>query len=224
MKKTSLKRAATWTGVIVLMVAAYVASPPFIAYWSSRHAPAALPVLHTLWAPLDLYARHPHWPGSTQYVEYEMWATRRLQDHFALEIEAKLNEQTQCIFAGTPLSDVVSYLSAVHDHPMDLLDGVDEDVPLTMNMTGTLRDVLDQVSQLTGLAAAPLGKRIVIGPAAEVERLVAEAEAATSSGRWIADLVVLGNLALIVTVIVLLWRRRAARRAASHASRPGLAE
>jgi hypothetical protein len=219
--RNHLTSVAKWATVAVLLLAAYVASPPFLGYWSQRHVPAVVPVLQAMWSPLELYARHPRWPGSTRYVEYEMWANRGLQNQFASEADVKLNEQTQCIFAGTPLSDVVSYLSAVHDHPMDLLDGIDEDTPLTMNMSGTLRDALDQVAKSTGLAAAPVGKRIVIGPQAEVEVLVADAEAAANSGKWIANLVVLGNVILIVAVIVLFWRWRAARRRAAMKAAAG---
>jgi len=220
-RRSRLRRVVLWPAAAVLLLAAYALSPPFLSYWVTRYAPPAMPVLRALWSPLELYARHPAWPGSRAYVEYEMWANRRLQDHFASDADVKLNEMTQIQFNGTPLSDVASYLSALHDHRIELLEGIDGDIPVTMNANGKLRDALDQLVQPLGLAAAPVGTKIVIGPPAEVERLVVEADAAASSGRWIADLVVLANLVLIVAVIVLLLRRRSARQRVAFAASSG---
>lgn len=206
-----LKRCLFWSGVALGLLVLYVASWPFVSFWSERHLRAALPVVRAVYAPLEVYFRN-EWPGTRMYGRYTSSCIRTLNEHARGDVNARLDDQTSIQFAGTPLRDVVSYVSEVHGFYIEVLEDVDGDVEITVTSNATLRDALDELLQPLGLAAAPVGRKLVIGPPETVQRLAAEAEAAANASKLRGNLMVLGGLALFVGLIVLIVRRRSARR------------
>jgi hypothetical protein len=206
-----LKRGFIWSGVTLGLLVLYLASCPFVMFWSERYLPAAtFPVVRAGYAPLEAYCRE-EWPGSGFYGQYAGRCLRALNEHARGDASAALEEQTSVQFVQTPLRDVISYVSELHNFHIELLDGVDGDVEVTANSKATVREVLDEMLHPLGLAVAPVGRNLVIGSPEVVQGLVAEA-AAAEAGKLRGNLIVLGVLVLLVTVIVLLWRRRVARR------------
>lgn len=75
-----LKRAASWTAALLLLIAGYVLGAPFAILLIARHCPAALPIIDAAFAPLHVYANDTALPGSAVYVSYADWCQRQFQD------------------------------------------------------------------------------------------------------------------------------------------------
>jgi hypothetical protein len=208
-----LKRCLFWTGIALGLLVFYIASWPFVFFWCERNLHAGIPVVRAVYAPLEVYSRN-EWPGSRMYGQYTSWCISTLQEHSRGDASARLNEQINIEFAQTPLRDVISYVSEIQGFQIELLDEVDGDVEVTANSNGTVGELLDQMLHPLGLAAAPVGRKLVIGSPEAVQRLAAEAAAAAQAGKLRGNLIVLGGLVLIVAVIVLVVRRRAGQRRA----------
>lgn len=76
-RRPLLKRVAVWTAAVVLLLAGYVGSAPFVVNLVLPRFPAAEPAIIAIYAPLLLYTKgHPNWPGNRAFVEYEAWCRR----------------------------------------------------------------------------------------------------------------------------------------------------
>jgi len=216
-----LKRGLRWSAVTFALLTAYIASPPFLAYWSQRHVPALVPVLRALWSPLELYARHPRWPGSTMYVGYEQWAYEQLQYGLEPEADKLLDVSSQLDFRDVPLNLVAEYVSQIHDHPIELTPDTDGEVLVTINSTAPLRDHLEQMTKSHGLVYAVIGKRVVIGPPAIVESMIGAADATAHPHRRRNNVIVVVGFLFLIAAIVLILRRHSGRRRAIIAAAAG---
>jgi len=201
-----LKRGLFSTGVVLGLLVFYVASWPFVSFWCERNLRAALPVVRAVYAPLAVYCRE-ELPGSRRYSLYSAQTINELKGHVRGDASGRLHYQTKFQFVGTPLRDVVSCVSELHDIHIELLDDVDDDVEVTANVIAPLGEALDGMLQPLDLAAVPIGRKLVIGRPEAVQQLAAE----TAAGRMRANRIV---LVLVVAVTVLLVRRRAVRRRA----------
>jgi hypothetical protein len=81
MRRPTLKRAAVWTTVVLLLLALYVAGAPIIWFVTWKYVPDLIPVVSVCYVPFNIYRSHPDWPGSVWIGEYYDWCyneTRRL--------------------------------------------------------------------------------------------------------------------------------------------------
>jgi len=213
--RSRLKSAAKWAAVVAVTLSAYVASQVFVSYFCNRHAPALSPVIRALYAPLELYyVRHPTWPGSRSYVQYEEWVYQQLQRLSGEQTDLELYVMSQLEFNDVSLNVVAEYVSKIHEYPIELTPDTDGDVLVTLKATAPLRDHLGQITRPHGLVFGVIENRVVIGPPATVENLVTQADAAAHPHRFRNNVIAIVGLALFIAVIVLLLRRRAARRRA----------
>jgi hypothetical protein len=207
-----LKRGLFWTGVALGLLMLYVASCPFVIYSCARTFDKALPIVQAVYAPLQTYCMK-ELPGTRAYGRYLSFCIRMLERGERGDVNARLDAPTVLQLLDAPLRDTLSYACSVHDVQFELLDGVDGSVRVDLNSTtGTLRDALESVLHPLGLAAVPLGNKIVVGPAVTVERIAAEARAEESGRKLRGNLIILGGFVLMIGVIVLILRRRASRR------------
>jgi hypothetical protein len=206
----------------VLLLGAYAASAPFVFFWIQHRLPSAIPTLQAVYAPLAVYSRHAEWPGSISYIHYQSWCHRTLQEYTLGPEDAnrKLDELTQIQFSGSPLRDIVNYLSEVHGYPIELDDSADGDTELTANHSAPLQDALAQLLDPHGLVAAPDEGRIVIGTSAAIERIVAQRRAANPLHVWGPLVLGTGGTALVIAAVLLIRRIMMNRRRARPVVNP----
>jgi len=221
-----LKRAARWTAAAVLLVAAYFASAPIAFFLSARHFQRAVPALVTVYSPTIVYTQNQRWPGCLRYREYCQWIQNKLDEQLAgpYDINVARDTMTQVEFTNCPLHVIAKHLSKSFRCPIDLAPNVDGEIQLTMTLSaqsGPLRDILERLLEPHGLVAALVGKGMVVCKPADVQSLIAEADANARKRR--SSLIVLGSLGLIVAFAVLLLRRSGFSRRAGMAETSAVA-
>jgi len=80
-RRPILKRVALWTAAVVLVLAGYLASLPFVDFVDSRY-PVARPVLVVLYSPILLVIGREDAPGHDLYIAYLEWAREHLEAAF----------------------------------------------------------------------------------------------------------------------------------------------
>jgi hypothetical protein len=177
-RRTLLNRIALWMTGVVLALTVYLATQPFLFYLCGRQFPRAIPALLHVYAPARIYCDQ-EWIGTTQFAEYSYWGFYTLAEYHRGDERSNeiLDESSTIQFSGTPLRDVIGYLSEVHAYPIEPGSEVDGDVEITVNLNGPLRNCLQTILESHGLTAWPANKRIVIGTPAAVQRIRADERA-----------------------------------------------
>ncbi|MFO1096422.1 MAG: hypothetical protein U0992_24415 [Planctomycetaceae bacterium] len=211
-RHTILKRVAAWTAGVLLLLTAYVLGAHLCYSTIGRRIPASAPIVAGLYAPLSVYSRHPDWPGSRLYVRYVIWSDREFANHFILTADPRkvLDEQTDVVFHGTSLHDVITYLREVHSCRIEFDPDVDTEQEITIVQQGTVRDVTQSLLTPLGLAAAADRERILIGTPAALERAAAESRRSNSILYF-----TLAVLVVLTAVTVVWWSRRNHKRPAA---------
>lgn len=70
--RSLLKRAALWTAAVVLGIVGYVAGMPIVGYVAFAYAPASMPFLEIVYAPV-IFALDRELPGTRAYLTYYFW-------------------------------------------------------------------------------------------------------------------------------------------------------
>ncbi|MFO1096421.1 MAG: hypothetical protein U0992_24410 [Planctomycetaceae bacterium] len=205
-RHTILKRVAAWNAGVLLLLALYVASVPFVAFWSEAHAPRLRPFLRVLFAPVVVYVQHHNWPGSRAYMRYEAWCDKKLTSYYAKDpLTQKLDRDLCDIrFTETSLNQVAGFLSTLHECRVELDPSASPEVVITATAKTTLRDSLKLVLEPHGLAAAPIGERIVIGTPERIQQLTTGLRPGNAMRAWAAGLLSL----LVFLSALLIFRRR----------------
>ena len=193
---------------VVLLMASYVASPPFAFYFSEHHYPNAVPTLLVVYAPVRKFIQNPDWAGSKSYAEYSQWAYNEIAANLIGDplSNIRLDAPTMVQFASTPVRDVIDYLSELHSYAIELDPDVDGDIEVTISSTAPLRDALSAILEPHDLLAWPAKDRIVIGTSAAVKRIRAEDRASrrVAPAAWLF----LASFVLSAGTLVLLLCRR----------------
>jgi hypothetical protein len=196
-----LNRIAKWTAAGMLLLAWYFASPPFAFRVAQRHFPAALPALTTIYRPSEYYVTHEELPGSKLYHWYMGRSDRIARNALreAIDPHAKLLEPTGLEFTGTPLRDVLSYASEIHEISLDLDASVDGEVKVTINASGIpMQKALEELLKPHGLIAVPDGERIIISTPEAIERKQTTAAAEVAAHARIVQTVLIVLLAVTI--------------------------
>jgi hypothetical protein len=119
--RTKSRRFTVCAAAAVLLLAWYVASPPFVFPVAETFVPKAMPGLRVIYGPVEAYAVNQDLPGSKLYGTYIGRTVPVVKNALnPINPHATLLEPTQVEFRQTPLRDVLSYMSEIHGVELEL--------------------------------------------------------------------------------------------------------
>lgn len=186
-----------------MLLTAYLASYPCIFFLTVQHWQRAVPALQFFYAPLHGYNRNPQYFGSQTYKDYVAWADTAIAYRVIGDIDSDriLRTKTDIDFTNAPLRDVVSYLSELHAHPLELDPDVDGGIEVTLQSRATLGESLTELLEPHGLVAWPAHNHIAIGTPVAIER-TKDADRANNPvpiGAWILlALAIVSGISLVL--------------------------
>jgi len=201
--------------LVLFLLAWYFASPVFVGHWLRTAAPWAAPAMQVVYWPVQAYFDNPQLPGGRAYNEYILWCAVAVENPAASHARSDIDmgERTTYVFNDVSLHEVADRLASRCS--IALTPEVDGDVRVTMPKFASLGAVLFHIEEQTGYGWGWVNGGITIGPAATIQKMVADLDAETSSRRFrgrIAMLLCAAAPLLFVTGVVWQLRRRGLSR------------